>query len=473
MLFLFHNPILSTGGTSLIEVSKNKAQEIIPNKNQLMVVRSPNDQGEDPGNRSLPTNGSYSSQYCSTHGRPSADIPHFQFSMPYPDESFSDPDKLPLLRDAGRMDYYLTVGKPYTFKYRFKSELLYFPGGIHQGSYRIPGYEDQYPILENYACSGATSGFEYPFSGVITTIWQGDSGSSSIAGFKFLTSPQPNNLPPFNSSYSGVSGFSYTPLASQAGKTMVLKVVSQCGVTLQERESNIFESDQATYTLYLHISASLSPSIETLESKGLYGNITLSCCISENTLNVDPSMTRIVSIKYYMDDTFLGDGLIGAQLLYPRSPNTVIWPSSLSFDSRRLPDGEHHFYVVARNAQGNAGYSAAKTLWIENHPNTGPTPSFIVSHQSGPRPGESINHLTVPLVDGYNILAVNIVDSNGNLIVEGRPVYAPLHSGQTQPSLIMWDAVAPPTLISGTSIHAVVYYGNDLIGISPTQVFGN
>ena len=251
---------------------------------------------------------------------------------------------------------------------------------------------------------------------------------------------------------------------------MVLKVVAQAGVTAQERDSNFFESDQATYSLYLHVGLSVVPHPEDLSSSGLYGNINLIGGISEDTTNTSSVQTDITTVGYYIDGVYVGNGTVTKGGFHPPAQ---FFNSSLSLDSSKYIDGQHNFNIIATNAEGNSGYSVNKTFWIENHPGTGPTPTirFVSTTSSYPRDTNIYHYLNVDLVAGYEILRVEFCDTQGNLVATGKPLY-----GVTRPDgtnqILMWQTQIPTTQPSGTySVYAKVYYAGDLVGYSPAITY--
>ena len=206
------------------------------------------------------------SSYCTYNGRPGANVPHYQWGLPYVDPSFtpSSGQKLQLPGTGGTMTLNLTAGIHYRYTVRMYSKNLWFDGSGYYYStsmYRYPGYNEEYPTAHDYACVGIW-GYGYPNDGVFFDILIGDTPGSTppIAGWNWVPySIWGDFIPPFDGNTSAVYGFDFTPSQSQIGKQYKLAVMSQSAVSQNDRSIGQFESDQSIWTLYINVQSPGAP----------------------------------------------------------------------------------------------------------------------------------------------------------------------------------------------------------------------
>ncbi len=380
-------------------------------------------------------------EYCSRRGRPYTNEKHYRWSPPYPDANFKSTEKLPLPDQPTDVHLFYSVGRPKTYKMRFRSHLITYPKAEKYGDfYKLPGYEDKYPETANQNC---VSNFVYPFHGVSITIQDGDNteGPMFINGYEPLRNE--NTRPPYNDETSGVYGYKFTPQASQLGKTYRLYVIAQTGVTPTERDCTypaIYESDQIRYTLYLHVQAATD--VAALE---VYGN---SGDIHFRATSI-PIVFPEERDKQWKDAYFYIDNQPGIQADTTPLGSRISSDEDgrgiarlVNFDSLKLVDGWHTVKVRAVNFFGIWSESAPVKFEIINYPTVdgpaGPAPTASGVIQRGlsrdrtdPSAGPAYVYAIVEAPSGYEFKDVYLFDAGGAVVrstffpKQGRSISVP------------------------------------------------
>ena len=422
---------------------------------------------EEPPGEEAPVEPIASPGYCSNRGRPGTNESHLRFTPPFPDPSYSNPERLNLPNVPGNLYISVKAGQTYTFRFRFKSDIYKYAYGKSpekvSGS-RISGFEDKYPYYTNWVCNGATSGIQPAFSGVAVMLWVGDSGGTSLQGYEALNVT--NNLPPFDSSASGVYGFRYTPNTSQVGKTMQVMVIAQTGVTADERDYlGLYESDQSVYKVFITVEPSYSTAtFYTASVEGFHQAINI-----KSTFIVTPNDNYIDGlnrVEYRMNNGIvLGeDSAIGRpRSLFPRpgGGQEVAFDSEMSFDSTKFLDGTHQFYIKGYfSGSGRVVTSPMMSLKINNNPLPGPAPLMYGGYDT--RRGRVFLR-TTSIHTGLEMVLTEFYLEGGTMLGNGSPV--PSSTGS--PITFMDYAFFTTTIPSGTyRCYVRGYYRDGTMGIS-------
>jgi len=393
--------------------------------------------------------------YCSSRARPADNEIHYRFSIPYPDPAYSANELLKLPSTPGEINITVNPGKTYVYKFRFRSDLLKFPEKTKTNYYRIPGFEDKYPDYAGWICNGDTSGIQAPINGVSVMLWKGDGGGSSLAGY----SPIYNQgmIPPFNATSSGVYGFTYTPTLSQVGKTMEIRVVTQTGVTANERDyQNTYESDQGVYKVFIHVEQAPIPSMfYTQWADGLYGNIKLSSIFSSaprnyvyGVLTPPPTVDDVIRVEYYVDNVLKTSVVPFKQSV----GGDTLFTSDYTVASQYYSDGSHQFNVVGYARSGRILPSSQYVFNVMNTVTIGPAPNIGLS-RDGLRPVVAV----WSSVTGISIIRAEFYKGDGSYIGLGG-----VYNTRSPNDL----GIYAPTTPGDYTYYVVVYYSDGSKGIS-------
>lgn len=390
--------------------------------------------------------------YCDARGRPKDNESHYRFSIPIPDQAFSGPNLLKLPVTPGELHITVNPGNTYLYKFRFKSDLMKYPEKIKTPYTRIPGFEDKYPEQTNWICNGDTSGIQAPISGVSVMLWRGDGGGSGLVGY----SPIYNQgaIPPFNANSSGVYGFTYTPVSLQVGQTMEIRIVTQTGVTANERDyQSIYESDQGLYKVFLHVEQAPLPSVfYTKYAEGVYGNIKLISIFSSTPISysagvlVPPPPTDDVTMVEYFVDGLLKAWV--APLKAAGEAGSSWYTSEYILPSGNYSNGPHRFYVRGRTLSGRSITSPESTFQILNNAASGLAPSIYA--RSG--------YIFIdPTVSGVSLIRAEFYREDGTYIGLGWPFSARMPDS--------WG-IRVPQEVGDYTFYGIAYYNDGTRGVS-------